>query len=176
MNFVYRNHHQPRFQDAKGQTIVLGAGEKPYPGSTNVDFRAVPGIDIVQDLNERNWAKIPSSTYDTIIAEHIIEHAFDRLWFLDECRRIAKPGGLLILEVPHYKHIYAHSMLDHRWTFTHQSFDETYVIRGKFRKQRVEYRLFTDKDVWLRWERLGRFLAKHTNLVSGLRFYIQVIK
>ena len=176
MAMIYRNYHQPRFNDIRGNTIVLGAGEKPYPGCTNVDFRAVPGIDIIQNLNEQYWSNIPSDQYDTIIAEHIIEHAFDRLWFLEECRRIAKSGATLILEVPHYKHIYAHSMLDHRWTFTHQSFDPTYVIQGKFQKIRVEYRLFTDKDVWLRWEKLGRFLAKHSNLVSGLRFYIEVLK
>jgi predicted SAM-dependent methyltransferase len=176
MNVLYFNRNRPRLQEVLGRTLVLGAGEKPYPGATNVDARAVPGIDIVQDLNERNWTRIPSDTFDTIIAEHIIEHVFDRLWFLEECRRVGKPGASLIIEVPHYKHIYAHSMLDHRWTFTHQSFDETYVIRGKIRKKRVEYRLFTDKDLWLRWERLGRILAKHTGLVSGLRFYLEIRK
>jgi len=176
VSVLYCNHHRPRHHEILGRTVILGAGEKPYPGAINVDVRPVPGIDIVQDLNERNWTRIPSDTYDTIIAEHIIEHAFDRLWFLEECRRIAKPGGTLIIEVPHYKHIYAHSMLDHRWTFTHQSFDPTYVIRGKLTKKRVEYRLFTDKDIWLRWEKLGRFLARNTGLVSGLRFYLEILK
>jgi predicted SAM-dependent methyltransferase len=175
VGFIYRRNGTNQ-EDAVGSVLVLGAGEKPYPGATNVDLREVPGIDIVQDLNDKEWTSIPSDSYDTIIAEHIIEHVQERLWFLDECRRIGKNGGTLILEVPHYKHIYAHSMLDHRWTFTHQSFDESYVIKGKLQKLRVEYRLLTDTDLWLRWERLGRFLAKHTNLVSGLRFYIRIIK
>jgi predicted SAM-dependent methyltransferase len=176
MKSIFFNHYRPRLDDMQGRTLVLGAGEKPYPGAVNVDLRPVPGIDIVQDLNAEHWENIPSDAFDTIIAEHIIEHSKERLWFLDECRRIAKAGATVILEVPHYKHIYAHSMLDHRWTFTHQSFDETYVIRGKFKKQRVEYRLFTDLDLWLRWERLGRILAKHTGWVSGLRFYLTVLK
>ena len=175
MKLIYRRNGTNR-EDAHGAVLVLGAGEKPYSGATNVDIREVPGVDIVQDLNEKRWNSIPSDSFDTIIAEHIIEHVAERLWFLDECRRIGKNGGTLILEVPHYKHIYAHSMLDHRWTFTHQSFDDSYVIRDRLTKLRVEYRLFTDKDVWLRWEKLGRFLAKHTNLVSGLRFYLRVLK
>jgi len=134
-----------RLADIRGNTLILGAGAMPYPNATNVDRRPVEGIDITQHLNEKTWSNIPSDTYDTIIAEHIIEHVDERLWFLEECRRIGRQGATLILEVPHYKHIYAHSMLDHRWTFTQQSFDDSYVIRGKLRKIRVEYRIFTDR-------------------------------
>ena len=165
-----------RHEDVRGRTLVWAADEALAPNATNVDIRKVPGVEIVQDLNEQHWTEIPSDTFDTIIAEHVIEHVRERLWFLDECRRVARPGATLILEVPHWKHIYAHSMLDHRWTFTHQSFDTMYVTKGKFEKLRVEYRLFTDRNLWTQNEKLGRTLAKHTGIISGLRFYLRVLK
>lgn len=167
---------EPRVEDAHGFTLVLGAGDIPYPGvmTTNQDTRPLPGLDHVFDLDVMPWP-LSGPWYDTIIAEHVLEHVRERLAFLDECHRLAVPGGTLIVEVPHYKHRYAFSMLDHRWFFTHNSFDPAYTIEGKFQKIRVEYRLFADLNLWLTWELLGRFLAKHTGLVSGLRFYLRIL-
>lgn len=174
MAFLTHRQHGPRLEDKRGATVVLGAGEKQYPNAFNVDDRRVPGTRFL-DLNAPTWW-LQSDAFDTIIAEHVLEHATDRLAFLRHCYRIAKPGASLIVEVPHWKHHYAHGMLDHRSTFAHNSFDGQYVLDGMFVKTRVEYRLFTDLDLWLSWEPLGRFLARHTGMVSGLRFYLRVVK
>jgi SAM-dependent methyltransferase len=152
-------------------TLVLGCGTKPHRIALNVDARALPGVDRVMDLNAVPW-DLPSAHFRTVIAEHVLEHAKDRLAFLNECHRVARPGGWMIVEVPHFKHHYAHGMLDHRWTFAHNSFDAQYNLDGKWRKVRVDYRIGT-RGLWLRWERLGRVLAKYTGLVSGFRFYLQ---
>lgn len=44
MKFLRRRQHGPRLEDMRGSTLVLGAGEKPYPGATNVDSRELPGV------------------------------------------------------------------------------------------------------------------------------------
>ena len=50
------------------------------------------------DLNTRiNFA---DNTFDFIIAGEIIEHLYDTDLFVDELRRILRPGGILILTTP----------------------------------------------------------------------------
>jgi SAM-dependent methyltransferase len=42
----------------------------------------------------------PNETFDAITASHAIEHVGDPLGVLRECRRMLKPGGLLVLITP----------------------------------------------------------------------------
>jgi 2-polyprenyl-3-methyl-5-hydroxy-6-metoxy-1,4-benzoquinol methylase len=44
--------------------------------------------------------KFPSDTFDAVTASHVIEHVADPVEVLNECRRILKPGGRLVLVTP----------------------------------------------------------------------------
>jgi SAM-dependent methyltransferase len=44
--------------------------------------------------------KLPGNTFDAIAARHFIEHVPDPIETLRECRRLLKPGGLLVLITP----------------------------------------------------------------------------
>ncbi|MGA3176805.1 MAG: class I SAM-dependent methyltransferase [Candidatus Acidiferrum sp.] len=44
--------------------------------------------------------KFPDETFDAITASHFIEHISDPLGMLQQCRRLLKPGGLLVLITP----------------------------------------------------------------------------
>lgn len=46
-------------------------------------------------------AKFESSTFDMIHSHHVLEHVEKPLELLRECFRVIKPGGLLVMEVPH---------------------------------------------------------------------------
>lgn len=46
----------------------------------------------------------PDHTFDAIAVVDFLEHIPDEKSFLDEAHRVLKPGGLLILNVPHLKH------------------------------------------------------------------------
>jgi len=148
---------------------VLGAGEKPLNESTkhlfrginykrgdqvlNVDSRPLPGIDRVQNLQilpQKDsydpgicWENLGDRMFDVVIAEHIAEHIWDRIAFLVECRRILKPGGMLILEVPSWKHAAGHNMLEHKSTWGRSAFDSNnYVSQSLgFFSERVEFRV-----------------------------------
>ena len=176
------------------RVCVLGAGEKPltektrnlFEGigsgdieATNVDIRKLPTTDIIQDLNKKHWSALNTNAYDVVIAEHVAEHMRDRLAFLDECRRIVRPYGKLIIEVPNWKHESAHNTLEHVTTWGRCIFNPCYITTGKYEVERVVYRMtypFSWKSFYLDNEFIGRQLDRFTNKISGLRFHLKVIK
>lgn len=53
---------------------------------------------IIQDLEER-W-QVEDQSFDIIYAGYVLEHIFDTDFILDECYRVLKPDGTLIISVP----------------------------------------------------------------------------
>ena len=86
--------------DHSGVKVQLGCGHKPWAGWINVDGdRARDTADVIADLRA---VPMESDSVDVAVAIHVIEHFYQ--WeagpVLQEWRRILKPGGLLILELP----------------------------------------------------------------------------
>jgi predicted SAM-dependent methyltransferase len=77
--------------------INLGCGRKRTAGYTNVDLQGTP--DIQADVRA---VPLPDGCAVEVMALHVIEHFY--LWeipeLLAEWRRLLKPGGLLVLELP----------------------------------------------------------------------------
>ncbi len=167
---------------------VLGAGEKPISNIkgivinpndtiTKVDQRKVDHTYVVMDLDKKEWP-LKTDDFDIVVAEHIAEHMTDRISFLKNCHRICKPDGLVVIEVPNWSHICAHSTLEHVSTWGRCMFDDNYITRDYFLLENMDYRItipFTWKSFYVP-NRIGRFLDKSTRLISGLRFYLRVIK
>lgn len=169
---------------------VLGAGDKPLTEDNtgefvgiegmsvmpvNVDIRACEGY-IVQDLSLRHWENLKSNWYDIVIAEHVAEHVPDRLAFIGECLRILHKGGLLIIEVPNWKHLTAHSNLEHLTTWSRVIFDDCYVndFGKKWKVEKKYYRITLFwKSFYVKWGFLGRQIDRFTGLVSGIRFFVR---
>lgn len=51
---------------------------------------------------------IESGTYDAVLASHILEHLANPLAALEEWRRVLRPGGRLVLVVPHREGTFDH--------------------------------------------------------------------
>ena len=87
-----------------GVRLDLGCGSNKQPGFVGIDAQALPGVDIVQDLESIPWV-LPDNCAEMIVASHIVEHidpahgAFVR--FMDECWRVLEPGGKMMIAAPY---------------------------------------------------------------------------
>ena len=104
--------------------LNLGAGNRIMVGATNHDLHAHrPEIDVVHDLNVIPWPW-PDETCDLIVASSVFEHlSIDLVQALDECWRILRPGGLLRIKGPYWKHDNAYADPTHRWRYSLRSLD-----------------------------------------------------
>jgi SAM-dependent methyltransferase len=146
--------------------IDIGCGTRKTAGALGVDNVAVPGVDVVADL-ERGLP-FRDSSVDAVYAYHILEHLNDFLGTMNEIYRVCKPGALVFVKVPHAASTFVtwKDPTHKRGLFiaTFAYFDETYFdgmafsyySPARFRIERSKLR-FTlssyDKNVHLGWPR-----------------------
>lgn len=96
-----------------GRLLELGCGSGAQLKSMKDLGWCVEGVDFdpaaVSQARQRGITvhlgtlanqKFPDETFDAITASHFIEHIPDPLGMLQECRRLLKPGGLLVMVTP----------------------------------------------------------------------------
>lgn len=67
--------------------------------------RKINGLDL--RFGRLEDTKFPETNFNAITFWHVFEHLRDPLWALKECRRILKPGGLLVVAVPNARSLQA---------------------------------------------------------------------
>lgn len=82
----------------------LGCGANKHPSFFGLDVRPLPGVDLVQDLEEFPWA-LPDNCADLVVASHLVEHInpakFGFINFMNEVWRILKPDGEFAFVTPY---------------------------------------------------------------------------
>ena len=104
------------------RVLDLGCGANKRPGATGVDIVELPGVDVVWDLNRRQWP-ISDSSYDLIIMNHIIEHLEDPVATMLEVHRVAAPNAVVDIVTPHFSSANSWSDPTHRHHFAVAAFD-----------------------------------------------------
>lgn len=84
---------------SKDLKLDLGCGPNKEAGYVGVDMRTFAHVDIVADLSVYPW-KFKSNSIGEIKASHIFEHLPDPLKTMEECFRVLKPGGTVVIDVP----------------------------------------------------------------------------
>lgn len=107
--------------------LHLGCGKDCRRGCLNVDRVAVPGVDLVWNLNEYPWP-FATGAWHHVVANHVLEHLDDVTKAVAELHRILAPGGKAEIRVPHMAGWGAWNDITHRHFFTRRSFD--YFKRG----------------------------------------------
>lgn len=114
--------------------LVLGCGALPrkptaeWPEVVNLDMLALPGVDVVWDLNNFPWP-FEDETFDSVEADNVLEHLDDVVRAMEETHRVLKlrrennDPGLFACTVPlagTYNHF---TDVTHKRGFTGGSFD-----------------------------------------------------
>lgn len=87
-----------------GIRLDIGGGGNPQQGFVNMDYRDLPGVDIVHNWDNRPWP-LPDESVLVAVASHVVEHVNPAngnfIQWMDEVWRILKPGGEFAIAVPH---------------------------------------------------------------------------
>lgn len=104
--------------------LNLGAGNRIVEGAVNHDrVKHRPEIDVVHDLDEMPWPW-PDEAFDKVLAIAVLEHLQANLIAsVDECWRVLRPGGILYVKLPHWKHDISYIDPTHYWRFSVRSLD-----------------------------------------------------
>ena len=96
--------------------LCLGCGNKPLSGFINVDLYNKTFADEIVDLNE----KLPyaDESIEVVYSDNVFEHIENILQLMQECNRILKKGGFLIIRVPYFRSRYAYIDPTHKHFFT----------------------------------------------------------
>jgi SAM-dependent methyltransferase len=122
--------------------LHLGCGSRKIVGAMGVDVLAMPGVDMVHDLEKTPWP-LPSDTYDVIVLHAVLEHLQPFVQVMEEIHRVGKKGARVIINVPYFRCVDAYSDPTHVRFFTSRTLD--YVLesggvadygytKGRFRK------------------------------------------
>jgi SAM-dependent methyltransferase len=85
---------------APGPRLNLGCGTDVREGFVNLDVAALPGVDVVHDLDVRPFP-FEDETFTEIVCQDVLEHV-DLVGVLGECHRILQPGGAVHVRSPHF--------------------------------------------------------------------------
>lgn len=102
--------------------LDLGCGLRKEPGFTGLDRLALPGVDIVCDL-DREAIPLADDSVAEVHSRHFLEHVADLLAVMQEIWRVCRPGARVRIAVPYFNAIGAFRDPTHRRFFTWETFE-----------------------------------------------------
>jgi hypothetical protein len=79
--------------------VELGCGANHDPAYFGIDISALPGVDLIWDL-EQVPLPIEDMSVEEIFCSHLFEHINNFIALMNDCHRILQPQGHLIAIVP----------------------------------------------------------------------------
>jgi SAM-dependent methyltransferase len=103
---VYGVWDRVRIAGRAPTALDLGCGDRPqYPQNIGVDVRTTTAVRVNADL--RTGVPFATASVDRVFAVHVLEHLVDFLPLVDDCHRILRPGGILHVMSPWWRHVNA---------------------------------------------------------------------
>lgn len=99
------------------QKLNLGSGEDYKEGFVNVDWQPLTKADVEHNLNVFPYP-FEDNSFDYIEAFHVLEHLDRPFNVMKELHRILKPGGKLVVKVPHFSRGFTHAEHAHGFDVT----------------------------------------------------------
>ena len=153
--------------------LDLGCGENKVPNSIGLDNVQLPGVDVEHDLLDFPYP-FDNESIDKIYLRHVIEHfAIENINFImNECNRILKNDGLLVITVPHVFSISAFIDPTHRSFFTFGSgyFWDENSSKAYYKEFQMKWKLIKTvcRVNWFDWK---SYQLKKLN--NGFSYFIE---
>jgi SAM-dependent methyltransferase len=128
--------------------LDVGPGSRKYPGSVGIDINSKERPEILHDLNSYPWP-IEDSEYDIVHCSHCLEHLDNPKRALEEMYRVAKPGGRLIIALPHFSSRMAWTDIEHKQAFSTNLFRR---FTGRFAEMSPDKMRFEVMKIRFRWQ------------------------
>lgn len=106
--------------------LNAGCGRDIRAGWVNLDATALPGVDVVHDL-ERLPLPFGDAEFSAILCRDVLEH-LDYVPLMREFHRILEPGGTLRVRVPHFTSENNFADPTHRRFFSARTF--AFFVKG----------------------------------------------
>src|SRR3981081_2636021 len=83
--------------------LNVGCGRNIKEGWINLDSAALPGVDLIADLDNLREMPIdlPDDSGEQFLLSHVIGRVRDSLGLMQELWRLAMPGAIAVIRVPH---------------------------------------------------------------------------
>jgi len=101
--------------------LQIGAGGKVLSGWVNLDLAALPGIDVVHNLNVYPWP-FEDGQFEHIMAIDVLEHLDDLIKAMEEIYRILKKDGTIEIRVPFWNSYSFNTDPTHKIRFSEDTF------------------------------------------------------
>lgn len=109
-------------QQATGHILDLGTGYGAYRprleqlASQYLAIDVQPHNSCLDALADGRQLPFPTATFDTIVCAQVLEHTPEPWHLLAQAHRVLRPGGKLIISVPHLS--YLHAMPEDYYRYT----------------------------------------------------------
>jgi SAM-dependent methyltransferase len=137
------------------RVLDVGCGNNKVGGAIGIDRVALPGVDVVHDLNSFPYP-FDSNSFDEIRLIHVIEHLDSIIRVMEEIHRIVRPGGRVTIITPHYSDFQSWNDPTHKWHLTTFSFryfepgwESSYYSSARFKIESIHI------DMARLWRPLG---------------------
>lgn len=83
--------------------LNVGCGRNIIKDWINVDRIALPGVDVVADIDccADQPLSLPDNHVDEFLLSHVLEHLHHPLPLMQELHRIAVPDALAVIRIPY---------------------------------------------------------------------------
>ena len=92
-------HHATQLRDLAPH-IHSGVGIEK---NVSDEAKAVPNLRFIEDGAERALPALEPSSFDVVMMISVLEHVWEPLEVLRACRRVLRPKGSLVLNVPNWR-------------------------------------------------------------------------
>lgn len=144
--------------------LHIGCGHIIKEGWVNHDIAALPGVDVVHDLEVFPWPWADSE-FQEVHMDNVLEHLGDVTRAMEELYRIMAPGGVVFIGVPYWNSFEAWGDPTHKNLFSEEKFEfyDPTTWRGKEREyySKAKFKI----------QEIGFFVNPLKPLLRGTRGY-----